>query len=649
MIGKSGPMRLDILGRCPTIARMRVRAIFAIFACGLAACATHPAPRAAPVAVAPTTAPAVSDAPGGTDSDPKDTLPYLAGDELQGRGVGMPGLDMAADFIASEFAADGLKPAPGASDFFQKFDFTTQSGPGPKTTLSIPGRTLTLDEDYLPMRFSIEEKFSAPAVFVGYGVSAPEAGYDDYDGIDVKGKVVIAMRYEPMNARGQSRLVPASGAAEWSNHATFDAKAKAAADHGAAALLLVNPPDSEPDLLLPFSGAFASEATIPVLQVKQTVVEQLLGQAQAPDLKALRQQIDSTFKPCSISLGEEPVSGEVQIDTITAHLKNVVGILPGAGPNANQFVIVGAHYDHLGLGRLGEPFGPRGSIYHGADDNASGTATVLELASRFSQSPPPSRSIVFICFTAEEEGIVGSQYFVNHSPIPLDKTIAMVNLDMVGRVREQTLYVGGQGTAKDFDAILAQADLDSPLHLRSIGRGGLGPSDHMSFARRHIPVLFFFSGIHADYHRPTDIAAKINYEGIGEVSDFTSRVITSLETMPQDPYIVEADRDSMHLFGSPFFGPSPMPRVELGVLPDLGSSDSHVGVLISGTRPGTPAQQAGLREGDLLVQFGDQKLENLMDLDQALGRSKPGDRITLKIIRGTQTLSLDVTLAERKS
>jgi hypothetical protein len=622
-------------------------------ACGLVACATHTSPPPQPVAAAPmpATAPSVaaSDAPAATDSDPKDTLPWLASDELQGRGVGMKGLDMAADMISNEFAADGLKPVPGMQDFFQTFDYTTQAGPGARTSLAIGARVLRLEDDYLPMRFSIEEKFSAPAVFVGYGVSAPESGYDDYAGVDVRGKVAIAMRYEPMNARSQSRLVDGPDAGSWSTHATFDAKAKAAADHGAVALLLVNPPDSEPDLLLPFAGAFASPATIPVIQVKQHVVEEILGAALAPDLRALRSQIDTTFKPCSTALGTVNVLGEVQIDTVTAHLKNVVAVIPGTGPTANEFVVVGAHYDHLGLGRLGEAFGPRGSVYHGADDNASGTATVLELASRLSQGPPPARTIVLICFTAEEEGLVGSTYFVNHCPIPVDKIVAMVNLDMVGRIRDQTLFTGGQGTAKDFDAILTQADEDSPLQLKSIGRGGLGPSDHMAFSRRHIPVLFFFSGIHMDYHRPTDTADKINYEGIGEVCDFTAKVVTGLEHMPRDPYIAEADRDSMHLFGTPFFGADPMPRVELGVLPDMASQESRVGVLITGTRPGTPAEVAGLREGDLLVQFDGQRLENLMDLDQALGRSKPGDRVTLRIIRGTQTLSLDVILTQRKS
>jgi len=621
--------------------------------CGLTACHqtatieinSKAIPTTSPVAVA-----AGDQGPSPSDADPKDTVPYLASDELQGRGVGLPGLDRAADFIAAEFAADGLRPLPGQADFFQSFDYTTVSGPDKQTALMWGTRPLAIDADYLPMRFSGQGKFDAPVAFVGYGVSAPDMGYDDYDGIDVRGKVVIAMRYEPMDERGRSRLMPATGGMMgWSQHATLSAKTKAAADHGAVALLLVNPPESEPDFLTPFSEPNAEPASIEVCQIKQSVANGMLSAGGAGDLKVLCDRINESFRPQSQNLSGQSVSGNVRIITLTAHVKNVVAVVPGSGPDADEYVVAGAHYDHLGLGMLGHMFGPPGSIYHGADDNASGTATILELASLLSRAAPPARSIVFICFTGEEEGLVGSEYFVKHSPIPLDKIVGMINLDMVGRIRNQTLYIGGQGTAKDFDAILAQADVESPLNLKSIGRGGLGPSDHNSFAMQRIPVLFFFSGLHADYHRPTDVASKINYVGIDEVADFTAKAIGGMTRMPHNPYIVEADKDSMHLFGSPNFDSTPQSDAILGVISELSSADSRVGVLISGVRPGTPADAIGLRQGDLLVQFGGQKLENTTDLVEALTHSKPGDRVTIKIIRGSQTLSFDVTLAERKS
>jgi membrane-associated protease RseP (regulator of RpoE activity) len=224
----------------------------------------------------------------------------------------------------------------------------------------------------------------------------------------------------------------------------------------------------------------------------------------------------------------------------------------------------------------------------------------------------------------------------------------MLNFDMVGRLKNQTLYVGGQGTAKDLDAILAAAETPVHLTVKSIGRGGLGPSDHMSFAQKHIPVLFLFSGIHSDYHRPTDTSDKINYVGIDQVVAFAANIVDGLTRMPQEPYLVAADRDSFNLFGVAGTFGGPPRRVRLGVIPDYGSVDSRKGALISGTSPGTPAEAAGLRGGDTIVQFGNQPILNLMDLTQALDEAHPGDKVMLKIVRDGQTLSIDVTLAERK-
>ena len=297
---------------------------------------------------------------------------------------------------------------------------------------------------------------------------------------------------------------------------------------------------------------------------------------------------------------------------------------------------------------MGHQLGLPGSIYPGADDNASGTATVLDLASQLAHGVAPPRTIVFMCYSAEEEGLIGSEYFVKHPPIPLDKIIAMVNFDMVGRLRDGLLYMGGQGTAADLDGIVKAAQLGSGLTLKSVGRGGLGPSDHMSFAQHHIPVLFFFSGIHSDYHRPTDTYDKINYDGIEQVAAFARKVIDGLARMPKEDYIVAADKDSFNLFGTGTMFGGPPRRVRLGVIPDYGSVDSKNGAMISGTTPDTPATAAGLQQGDVITRFGDKPIQNLMDLTQALDQARPGDKVTLKITRAGKPISVDVTLAERK-
>jgi hypothetical protein len=588
--------------------------------------------------------------PDSSDVNPADTLPYLASDELEGRGVGLPGLDLAAKFIADEFSTAGLDKFPGMDSYFQPLDFTAKLSSMSQTHLEIDSQPFPVERDFTSLGFSGEGTFSGEVAFVGYSITDPQDKYDDFAGIDVHGKVLLAMRYEPTDEHDHSRLAKADDTSGWSFHAVLEEKAKQAAAHGAVALLLVTPPGEGPDVLLPFGNTFAAEpATIPVLHISWEVADKILADGNSPDLKKLRSQIDSTLTPQSRALANVRVSGGVKVDRQILPVKNVIACVKGHGPHADEFIIVGAHYDHLGRGRLGHQFGPTGSIYHGADDNASGTSLVLELARRFAQGPRPARTMVFICFTAEEEGLIGSDYFVKHAPIPLDKVVAMVNFDMVGRMKDDTLYMGGQGTAQDFDADIAAANANGALELKSIGRGGFGPSDHLSFAQKRIPVLFFFSGIHADYHRPTDTSDKINYAGIQEIADFSQKLLIELETMPKEPYLVEADKDSFSLFGAMSAMGGPVRHVMLGVIPDYGSENSRVGVLISGTTPGTPAADAGLQNGDLIVQFGSHPLQNLMDLSQVLEESKPGDKVTLIVLRGKQRITFDVTLAARKN
>jgi Zn-dependent M28 family amino/carboxypeptidase len=344
-------------------------------------------------------------------------------------------------------------------------------------------------------------------------------------------------------------------------------------------------------------------------------------------------------------------------------VKNVVGLLPGQ--IRDEYVVVGAHYDHLGRGGIGSLNRGNEEIHNGADDNASGTTAVLELASKLSREGTPKRSIIFAAFTGEEEGLFGSKRFVDHPPVSLSKIMAMINLDMVGRVRTTPsgmhpgtapattpsstrggagiLYIGGAGTAAAFDAIVKSADEHSPLVIKDIGKGGLGPSDHMSFALKRVPVLFFFSGLHADYHRPTDDADKINYEGLEQVVDLAADVIDQVAAMPKQEYIVAADAHSMSM-GTP----STRTTVTLGVVPDYSSTSEGGGVKISGTSSGSPAAKAGLKEGDVIVQWDEKKLDTLYDLSDVLSRGKPGQKVKLKLIRDGKTIETEATLVKRQ-
>lgn len=587
---------------------------------------------------APTTAPVAPDS-----FDPAKTVPYLASDALEGRGIGLPGLDAAADFLAGRFKASGLKPLPGLDGYFQPFDYTAASAPGSDCALAIDGRALKLDEDYRPLVYTGEGNFDGLVVFAGYGITSTTHNYDDYAGLDVAGKVVLAMRFEPMTAGGKS-LWAAAGS-DWSPEASLENKARTAAAHGAAALLLFTPQGLESeDVLAPFSPGYHPVAgAIPAFHVKRNVAASILGAGTTI-------QYPPQGKPSAEATQVADVGGAVHIARTVLHVKNIVGCVPGTGPHADEYVVVGAHYDHLGRGKYGVIFGRPGAIYHGADDNASGAAAVVELAQHAAAGPARQRTLVFCLFTAEEEGLIGSEYFTAHPPIDLANVVAMFNMDMVGRVVKDTVYVGGEGTAADLEALVKTAERGQPLTAKSLpasvgGRGGLGPSDHMEFALKGIPIVFLYSGMHADYHRPTDTADKINYAGIGEVVAFGDRLLDGLAGMPRQKYDSSADlrtiappgaSSSDHLSGA-----------ALGVIPDYTTESNDVGVLIQGVRPGSAADTAGLQAGDLLLQFGDKKLVGLQDLADCLAMARPGDKVTIIVQRGKQRLELHATL-ERK-
>ena len=581
--------------------------------------------------------------------DLRKSVEYLASDELEGRGVGTKGLDKAADYIAGAFKGLGLQPVPGLTEYFQPFTITAATAPDPETALTLGGQAYGLEKDFGVVGFSAEGKFDGPVVFAGYGISTTEfGGYDDYAGLDVKGKVVLVLRYEPHDAAGTGVSRFTGKKDVWSPEASMMSKMRLAAKHGAAALLIVNPPAHHEDDVMPWQP-MGGKGPVPFLHVKRHVADAMLKQAGAKDLAALQKEIDDTGKPLAHALPGVTLAGQVKILMKDTPVKNVVGLLPGAGELAGEYVVVGSHYDHLGRGGPGSLMPNSKEIHNGADDNASGTTAMLELAEHHARTAPPAggrRSMLFVAFTAEESGLIGSSHFVNNPPVPLDKVASMLNLDMVGRVQKDTLQIGGTGTAASFEKILAKADEASPLKLTtgSFGKGGYGPSDHMSFAMKKVPVLFFWSGNHADYHRPGDDADKVNYEGMQLVIDLGKEVLASLTTMPREPYDATADA---HGGGAMPGGPAGGSRAALGVVPHYGEHDGP-GVKIDGTSPGTPAERAGLKAGDVIIQFGDEKLDSLQGLTDALRRAKPGDKVKLVVVRDGKNVELEATLSERK-
>lgn len=584
---------------------------------------------------APTTQPLVLDRQERRDAEQmRKALSYLASDELEGRGVQTDGLNKAAEYLAATFKSAGLKPLPGLDGYYQSFPINISSAVGPDTSLTVGEQACKVDQDFAPMGLSSEGPYSGQVVFVGYSISSDQFKYDDFADVDVKGKIALAMRYEPTDDSGKSRFTPDGR----SDQATFSAKAKAAADHGALALLIVNTPDdSEADQLASMQRSGGAKASIPVIQVTRVIADQILKSGGSRDLASLHKQIDSTGRPQSSLLRDIIVSGQVDLKQDQREIRNVVAYVPGVGPNKDEYIVVGAHYDHLGRGEGGSlSLLSRKEIHNGADDNASGTVAMLQIA-RYFAGKKPARSIIFCAFTGEERGLLGSAHFVNHPPVPLEKIVAMVNLDMVGRLKGNSLEIGGTGTAADFDAIVAAADKQSPLRLKTAasrvgGRGGKGPSDHASFAAKKIPVLFLWTGNHVDYHRPTDDTDKINFEGMTKIVEAAEQIINALTTWAPTQYVDKFDTGGMAM-GSM--------RVRLGIMPDY--SDEDAGVKVGSTFPDTPAAKAGIKDGDVIVQIGEDKVLSLSDYMAALNKHKPGDTVKLGVMRNGQRIEMDAT------
>lgn len=610
------------------------------------------APATAPLTAAVIPPPATQPLLAGVPGEMQAALTYLASDELEGRGLNTNGINLAASYIAGNFHGSGLKPLPGQRDYFQSFDVTTSEGLSPDSYLRAGESAYKPNADFSAAPLSGAGEFSGPVVFAGYGVTTgeKERAYDDYAGLDVKGKIVLIFRFEPADDQGTSRLTNGT----WSEHAHLSNKIHNAVAHGAAGVIMLNPPTSKAvDALLSLDEhSMGGVAAIPFIQVKETVGAELLKRGGVADAKALETSIDTDFKPHSQALAGVSIAGKVVIKRTVRTPKNVIGYLPGVGPHADEYIVIGAHYDHLGRGEPGTLSLFSKEVHHGADDNGSGTTTVIELAhlmAESSRTQPLPRSVIFMCFSGEERGLLGSQYFVSHPLVPLDKIVAMLNLDMVGRLRGESLDVGPSGIGKDLDALLKKADEGSLLKLKPMGRFAMAQwaSDHTSFALKKIPVLFFFTGLHADYHRPTDTSDKINYQGMAQIAELSERVIRGLAEMPKETLASSEAGLAPMMPGQGHAGATGGGGASLGVVPDYGSESSAAGVLIVGTSPGSAAEKAGLKAGDRITALGSKKTENLQELADVLSEAKPGDKVKVKIMRDKEEMAFDAVLGQR--
>jgi hypothetical protein len=576
---------------------------------------------------------------------PADSTRYLndiktlAAPNMEGRGAGTKGLAKATKYIEHRYKSLGLQPA-GTNGYLQPFTVTTGAKLKSHNQFIVEEggkkQALTLNQDFVPVSFSSSGSLTAAVVFAGYGASADEFGYDDYAGLDVKDKIVMVLRYEP------EIFGVKSGQHGLTQHSQLITKAINARNHGAKALVVINGKlgDGEEDLLMRFGGVSGPQNVgLMLLQVKNAVADSWF-KAAGKSLSDVQQQINHSGKPDSFAFpGTLQLSLKVDIEATHAQVNNVLAYLPG---KTSEYVIIGAHFDHLGRGDSNSLAPSQiGQIHPGADDNASGTAGVLELARLFAPMKGElDRGILFMSFSGEELGLLGSAEWVKDPTLPLEKCVAMLNMDMIGRIRDSKVYIGGVGTGSTFKTILDQAQKQEPNFKIEYSAGGYSASDHTSFVAKKIPVLFFFSGLHSDYHKPSDTWDKINAPSAAQLLNLVGDVAVQLAEAPSRPTFITVVEDKPVSGGGGGYGPY------FGSIPDFGEVKD--GVRFSDVRPGSPAAKAGLKAGDILVQFGDKPIHNLYDFTDALRRSKVGEVVEVKVLREGQPVTASVKLEQRK-
>ncbi len=571
---------------------------------------------------------------------------FLSSEELQGRGTGKPGCEAAAEYIATVFAEAGLAAAGDGGSYLQAFDAVVgaEVGEGNELSATIGGaeRSYEPDVDFRPLSFSESAGVTGDVVFAGYGISSSRLGYDDYEGIDVEGAVVLVMRHEPAEGDEDS---PFEGTS-LTHYSDLNYKAMNAREHGASALVLFTDPlnheGAEEELLEFDPRAGVTSAKIPCVQITLATARELFEGA-GLDVEELQGAIDEKIEPRSRRLEGVEMAVSTAISRTARRTYNVLGRLEGYDKAlSEEFVTIGAHYDHLGV--------VDGEIYPGADDNASGTAALLELARAVPAiDPPPRRSVLFAAFSGEEIGLLGSSHLVevlaSGGPNPAGDSLpaAMVNLDMVGRLREGELMVGGVGSSPGFRSMLEWTAREHGLRL-DYSEAGYGPSDHSSFYAKGVPVLFFFTGIHDDHHKPSDTWEKINAKGEARVTSLVLDVLTSLSEKEEEIAFSRAAGESDAPPGGERYGG--YGRARLGIVPDFGGGDVE-GVKISGAREGSPADAAGLQGGDVIVSFDGRACKSLRDLSYFLKDKKPGDRVTMVVLRDGREAKLEAVLGAR--
>jgi aminopeptidase YwaD len=563
-----------------------------------------------------------------SSKDLKEYVTFLASDSLKGRKPGMKEAD-----VAAKYKAAGLKPL--GDEGMQYFEVVTDVTLGPSNALALEGFEGALKKNFIPLAFSSPGKVQAQVAFAGYGFSidTDSLKWNDYKDLDAKGKWVMVFRADPELDNTESKFIPFSD---------VRTKVLTAKDNGAAGILLVSPSglDKEDKLMPLVVENNEVTAGIPVIHIKREIADAILKTTgfTADSLENFYAK-DKTPKSFEVPVS---ITATVDITQNKDNTSNVVALLEGSDPLLkNEYLVVGAHYDHIGFGgpNSGSRMPDTVAVHNGADDNASGTAMVMELARRLaSEKTSLKRSIIFVAFSAEEMGLLGSKYFVNHCPVDIKSVKAMFNFDMVGRFDQEknSISVSGTGTSVEADSILKIYEKDLPFSVVH-APDGYGPSDHAAFYSSGIPVFYFNTGVHTDYHTPFDDTDRLDFNNEKKVGDFAAAVILDVDNLPKPLTFKESgSRDQAGRGGRRM-------KVTLGIMPDFAGTEKR-GLRIDGVTKDGPADRGGMKKGDIITSVNGMAVGNIYEYMSRLSKLKHGMTVNVEVLRNEKTEILLIQL-----
>ncbi|MBO6513156.1 MAG: M20/M25/M40 family metallo-hydrolase [Phycisphaerales bacterium] len=594
----------------------------------------------------------------------KRIITYLADPEREGRAPGTRGIVEAAEYVRDEFESLGLV-APfahttpsedgelietGSKSYFQSMPIGTALA-AEVQEMSIGNQPLVAGEDFQPLAYSGSESVSGDVVFTGYAIVSGPNGYMGFESsTKLDGKIALCLKYEPMDASGSSLW----DAEDWSHHSRLTYKISALERRGAGAVLIVSPESADDDTagMMDSIGSTSPPPSmglknggpkfdIPVLSISPQTAERIIASGRSG------QTLDGLISRANRSGVVEEIKGarvsvDVQISKTKTYTDNIGAVLPGQGDLADEYIVIGAHYDHVGYGHFGSRARAKDIIHPGADDNASGTAGVVLAAQQLSQryallsQTDQARSVLFLLFTAEESGLNGSRYYVDHPIVDIDNHEIMLNMDMIGRLEADPLEVGGLDSSDELRSLVLRELDESGMIYDQDTSVGPGRSDHANFEAKKVPNVFFFTGLHDDYHTPNDTLDRVDLEGALRISSVVSEIAFDAATT-HDDFIHERERRVEDARKDD----NQQPRVRIGIIP-VDAADG--GLFVQRVFNNTSASDAGLQSGDRITHWDGEEITSVESWSPVLVEHEPGDVVELTVERDGEVLDIQMTL-----